>query len=429
MRLPTIKATMTVTLLACQSLYAQPGSGIRIGEQTVLTPEANFSINYNDNVNLRRRAVSEGGEILDNRDSDTFFNTQLSLSLRRWASQTQWNGRMWYGDRRYNDNSNLDRETYGLSGGVFWVNPAATRDLNWNASFQRAADRTEQNIGFVGDAEVSDELENVAERVERDEIRSNISVGQSIGTTLRATAAYHITDITYNEERFNDRTSHLFSGELTYRITPRTTPYLRAGIGFDDDEGLDGHAERPFYLIGVRLSPTEKLNMDVAVGYESFTRRPLEFRFTDANEVELLPGDRLRNSGLKFTASIQYAATPKSRFSLSARNGYGSVASPGSSSREELSFSASFNHQTTRQISQRLSVAWREDNYLTPLPARGEEWDELKETIWYQYRIDYQTIRPWLSVFGNISYEDGSSRIPGDSYTETQVTAGVSVRY
>ncbi len=416
---------------AGSQIQAQPGSGIRVGEQTVFSPAVNASMNWNNNVNLRRRAVSDGGEVLDERDSDVFVSAQYSLSFRRWSDQLQSNGRIWYSDRWYDQNTNLDRDTYGASGGLFWANPGASSDISWNISFQRAVDRTELNEGFIGDTEETEELENVAERVERDEIRSNIRLGQKLSDTIRGSLSYHFTDIRYNEERFNDRISHLISGQLSYQWTDKTRPYLRAGIGLDDDEGLDGYAEKPFYMVGVSHRATDKLNFDISVGYEEFTRKPLEFRptFNEENDVEVLPGERLRNSNIKFIANVNYAATPKSRLNFSARNGYGSVASPGSSSREELSFSAALNHQTTRQLSQRFSVAWREDNYLTPLPARGEEFDELKETIWYQYNLSYQTVRPWLSLFGNISYEDGSSRIPGDSYTETQITVGLTARY
>lgn len=410
-------------------LWAQPGSGVRIGEQTVLIPEVSASFNYNDNVNLRRRAVSEGGEFLDRNESDWFLNTQLSLSLRRWANQTQWNARIWYGERRYDKRDNLDRDTYGISTGLNWLNPAATTDVSWSASLQRAVDRSETPISFIGDSETTEELENVAERVERDEIRSNITLGQQLTPTVRGILGYHITDIQYKDDRFNDRTSHLITGELTYQFSDKTAPYFRAGIGLDDDEGLDGLAERPFFLFGIRYRATDKLSLDLGVGYESFSRTPIEFFPDPDGNTQRQPGEELSDSGLKFTANVQYAATAKTRVSLSARNGFGSVASPGSSSREEISASAALIHQTTRQLSQRLSVAWREDDYLTPLPARGELFDERKQTVWYQYRVDYQTVRPWLSLFGNLSYEDGSSRIPGDSYTETQVTLGLRARY
>ncbi|MCC5843116.1 MAG: outer membrane beta-barrel protein [Verrucomicrobia bacterium] len=416
---------MFATSLAC----AQPGSGIRIGEQTVITPEVSASVNYNDNVNLRRRALSEGGEVLNNNDSDRFLNTQVSLAFRHWTDQTQWNARAWYGERRYDEQSNLDRDTYGASAGLFWVSPAATRDLSWNASFQRAVDRTELT-GVAVDTESSEELDNVSERVERDEIRSSLALGQQLTTSVRGTASYSLTDIEYKEEQFNNRTSHLFTGELSYQFSDKTSPYFRVGLGLDDDEGLDGNAERPFYLAGIRYRPTDKLFIDVAVGYETYTRTPLVFEPNfEEQRMERVPGDELKNSGLKYTANIRYAATTKTRVTLSARNGFSAGSSQGSSSREETALSAALSHQTTSQLSQRISISWREDDYLTPLTVQGEDVNELKETLWYQYRLDYQTVRPWLSLFANLSYEDGSSRIPGDNYTEMQITAGARARY
>ncbi len=421
---------LAVGLFVGGTVWAQPGSGIRAGDQTVLIPSFNLSFNHNDNVNLRRRAISEGGEDLGRNDSDSFLNTQFALAMTHWGDFAQYNARAWFGQRRYDENTRLDRDTYGVSSGIFWTSSNADTTARIDLSLQRAVDRTENEQNIVGDPVEIEELENVSERVERDELRANLVLTQALTPRIRGNAGYNIADISYNEDRFNDRTSHLFSGELSYRLSEKTSPFVRVQLGLDDDEGLDGYARKPSYLIGVRYRPTDKLNLSASVGYESYTRTPLVLSPNiDEQKVERLPGDELKNSGLKFLASIQYAATPKTRVSLNGRSGYNSVASPGSSSREEISFSAALNHQTTRQINQRLSVAWREDDYLTPLPARGEEFDELKETIWYQYRIDYQTVRPWLSLFGNLSYEDGSSQIPGDSYTETQITLGLTARY
>lgn len=421
---------MSILLFTPQILLAQPGSGIRVGEQTLLVPEISGSFNRNDNVNLRRRAISEGGEVLDRTDSDSFISTEISLSFRNWGDATQLNGRGWLGARRYDKNTNLDRDTYGVSTGVFWTSPTAASTARLDLSFQRAIDRTEQNQDFIGDSDLSEELENVAERVERDEIRTNLSLSNRLTPRMRGTLSYHFTDLDYNEARFNDRTSHLFTGELSYRLTDKTSPYGRIGLGLDDDEGLDGYGEKPFYLLGVRYQATDKLNVNIAAGYERYTRTPLVLSPNiDEQRFDRVAGDELTNSNLKFTADIRYTATPKTSFSLRARNEYGSVASPGSSSREEIAVSLAMNHQTTRQLSQRLSVAWRQDDYLQPIPARGEEFDELKETLWFQYRADYQTVRPWLSLFAHLSYEDGSSKIPGDSYTETQITIGARARY
>lgn len=412
------------------SVSAQPGSGVRVGEQTVLIPSASVSISHNDNVNLRRRAVSEGGERLSDSDSDVFLNTELALSLTHFGDSTQLSGRTWFGQRRYDENDQLDRDTFGISTGLFWTSPNADTTAKVDLSYQRAVDRTESSQSIVGDTDRSEELENVAERVERDEVRANFVISQQLAQRLRGDAFYNVADFDYKNERFNDRTSHLVGAELAYRHSEKTTPYLRLQLGMDDDEGFDGTAERPAYLVGVRYRPTDKLNLNLAVGYESYTRTPLVREPNPAAQrFDFVPGEEEKDSGMKFTANLNYAATPKTSFILSGRSGFGSVASSGSNSREELALSAAVVHQTTRQLTQRVSVAWREDDYLSPLNINGDEIDEIKETIWFQYRVDYQTVRPWLSLYANASFEDGSSQIPGDSYTETQFTLGARARY
>ncbi len=411
-----ITSSLLILCTGVGTLFAQPGNGIRLGQQLVLTPELTGSYNYNDNVNLRRRALDEGGEVLDENESDSFLSSGASLLGRYWNDSTQWNGNAWLNNRTYDKNSNLDSDTYGGSVGFFWTRPQAKTTFKSDVSYQNAIDRTEISRDFVGDSDLTPELENVAERVKREEVRTNFTLSQRITEPLRATINYGFVDIAYDNERYSDRTSYQYAGELSYQVSERTQAYGKAGLGIDDDEGLEDDAEKPYYLVGVRYSPTPKLDIDASIGQETFKRTPI-------GEEEL------EDTTTKWAASLTWAASAKSRIMLNGRTGFGSVASPGSSSREEISASLAWQHQTTRQISQRLSVAWREDDYLTPLPARGSEYDELKETLWYQYRIDYQTPRPWLSLFGQASFEDGSSRIPGDSYTETQFTVGLSARY
>jgi hypothetical protein len=237
---------------------------------------------------------------------------------------------------------------------------------------------------------------------------------------MRGSVNYSIADISYEDPRYNDRVNQLISGEINYQWTDKTQPYLRGGIGIDEDEGLDGDAEKPFGLIGVRHEMTEKIDLDFAAGYEQYSRTPLEGD---------LAGVELTDDGIKWLARLNYRIFHKTLITASGRTGFNSVASSGSSSREETSASVAITHQTTPQIDQRASLAWRFDDYITPLPTKEGLLDEEKETLYYQYRIHYQTVRPWLTLYASLSYEDGSSKIPGDSYTETEITVGVKARY
>lgn len=412
-------------------VHAQPGSGIRVGENSVLVPEVNASFNYNDNVALRQQAVSEeDGTPLNQNESDTYLNTQASLALRHWGDFAQYTLRGWLSTRKYDKNSNLDRDTYGVNGGMFWTSSDLKTSVGGDLSYQRATDRTEISESFVGQTNESDTFENVSERVERDELRANANVSHQLLNRLRVTGGYNITDIAYVEEIYNDRTSQLITGELAYTLSDKTAPYVRVGLGLDEDEGFADTAEKPFYLVGFRYTLTDKLNVDAAVGYESFTRTPYEFvpNFVE-RRFDKVPGEEEKDSGMKYVFTVNYAATSKLRLSLNARNGFGSVASTGSNSREEMAATFAMTHQTTRQLRQRLSASWREDDYLEPFLSEGEEIDELKETLWYQYRIDYQTVRPWLSLFANVSYEEGTSNLPDNDYDEFEVTVGATARY
>jgi hypothetical protein len=105
------------------------------------------------------------------------------------------------------------------------------------------------------------------------------------------------------------------------------------------------------------------------------------------------------------------------------------VASPGGTTREEFSATAALSNRTTEQITQRVSVTYRNDDYLDLFPARGELVDEEKTTTQFRYNITYRTPRPWLQLFANASYEIGETNIEGDDYTETRLEAGATLRY
>lgn len=413
---------IAVWLLGASSpgLMAQPGSGIRLGEQSLIVPSLTASYNYNSNVNIRERALDEGGEDLDDEDSDSFLSTGARLSLQHWNASTRLTGTMWFNKQTYFDRDELDSETYGVEATHFWTRPNGDTTFQTQASYQRAVDRSERSEDFVGDLEPSPELESISERVERDEFRAFLQLDQRLMTDLRGVLSYAYNNFEYNLERFNDRGSHTPQVELNHQWTAKTQPYAKAGVNYTEDEGFEDTAENPFYLLGVRYAPTPKLNFDVAAGYETYRRTPDE---------GVNAGKELEDSNIKWTARINYDITRKTRATLSGRTGFDSVASPGSSSREEISVSLALNHQTTTQISQRVSVAWREDEYLSAFPARGTTFDETKETLLFLYRVDYQTVRPWLSLFAQAGYEDGSSRIPGDSFTQTEIRLGATARY
>jgi hypothetical protein len=143
----------------------------------------------------------------------------------------------------------------------------------------------------------------------------------------------------------------------------------------------------------------------------------------------LVPGESESDSGFKYNLRITYLATSKSSFFLNGRNGFNSGGQGARTAREENAVSLSYRHETTKTINQSLTISWREDDYLDPNIVNGEEINELKETIRYQYVFNYQTQQPWLSLFANASYEDGNSKLPEQSYHQTELSAGARIRY
>lgn len=405
---------------------AQPGNGIRLGPMTVLTPEFSTSVNYNDNNNIRARSLSESDRPLSQNDSDTYFSNEIALYITHLSNNSRYTGHTWYGRESYQDFSELDGERYGVNTGWFWARPNERTSLKMDFSFQHAIDHSLSSQELSEDSDISEELVNVSERVERDITKFTTNLSQALMTDVKGVFVFSYDDTAYDQDRFNDRTRTEYIGELNHQYSIKTQPYARVGIALDDDEGLDGNGEKPFFLFGVRYAPTSKLRLDAGVGYETYTRTPISGFDQDGTPLN---GVELEDSQLKYTFTANYAATRKTRISLWARNGYNSVASAGSSSREEKMLALNVRHQITNRFNHSLGVSWREDDYLNPIPAGDGLVDELKETLQFKYSLDYQTVRPWLSLFGWVSYEDGNSEIPGESYTETAARVGARLKY
>ncbi|MDF3129913.1 outer membrane beta-barrel protein [Kiritimatiellaeota bacterium B1221] len=397
------------------SASAQPGSGIRIGEQTLLVPQLALSYNYNDNVAVRSRALSEGDVPLNAKQSDTYYSYNASLALTRMTDNRRLRLNGWYGQDAYQDYSDLDGDTYGVGGAFNWTRPGASTTVEVTGKYEHAVDRAGSDGLDLGTNPLLD-VENISDRVERDMTRATVNINQDLMNRLGAAFIFSYYDTAYIEELYNDRTSYDYIVELNHQLSDKSKPYLRAGIGIDEDEGFEDDATKPFVLGGIRYTATEKLRFDLGAGYETYTRTPI------GNE-------ELEDSGVKYTLNANYKATAKSSIRVSGRNGYDSISNTSSSSRRENAVVLSYRHQTTRRFNQNLVLSWREDDYLSPIMVSGEEIDEVKETIRYQYKINYQTVRPWLSLFGNVSYEDGSSKIPNESYNETEVSLGAQLRY
>lgn len=410
-------------------VMAQPGSGVRLGPQTVLSPSVSGNVSYNDNLNLQRRALSRPQEEFDRSASDVYLEGIFALRLTHQSDLTTYRIRTWYSERRYQDFSELDRDNYGASASWRWLAPHGRTGFDGSLAYQRAADRLESieevnpEVGIV-------EFETASERVKRDEFRARLNLDQQILQALRASLAYAIKDTQYVDDQFNDGTEHLLSARLGYDLTPKTQPYLTLGLRFEDNQGLDGTGENPFAQIGFRYQLSDQMNVDANIGFERFTRTPLvRQRDPNTGEFVLVPGDELEDSGLKYVVILNYAATEKSFFNLSVRSGFGSLSNTSSNAREETIFSALFSHRTTDRIQQTFTLTWQENDFEEPFLIGEEEIDETSETFTVQYSLNYQTVRPWMSFFALVSYEDNRSDLPNQSYTESQITAGITLTY
>ncbi len=421
--------TTCLLLFAASLAFGQPGSGVKIGPSTVLSPSASGNISYNDNLNLQRRALSRPQEEFSRSESDLYLESVFSLNLRHRSEQTQYTVRSWYSERKYQDFNELDRDTYGASASWLWHAPHDRMTIDGSASFQRAIDQIE-SIEEVNPQIDALEFESAVDRVKRDISRLRLNISQDLLESLNASVSYLITDTKYVDDRFNNSSEQLITGRLGYDLSPKTRPYLLAGLKLVDNEGLDGNGENPFAQVGVRYNFSDKINLDGNVGYERFIRTPrIKERDPNTGETLRVPGEELDDGGVRYGIFLNYAATKKSFFRFGARREFGSLSSNSTNAREETIFSARVNHRTTDRLQQTFSLVFQQNDYEETFNIGDEEIDEVNNTYTLQYGVNYQTVRPWMSLFALLSYEDNSSDLPNQSYTETQITAGITLTY
>jgi len=423
------------TIATSLTVFAQPGAGIRLDEFTLLVPRLNVSANYDDNVNLRGRALDEEGNIPPN-ESDTYIEYLVSLELYRVLEGRSLSASAYLGEDMYQDYSELDSEKYGASLGYTWASSSKKTKVDLSGSYQYAIDDVSSGVhGFTTAEQELEGFANVSDRVERDILTISTSLDQKIGTDLGTVFSFGMYDTDYAEEDFNDRTAFDYEAELNHQLSPKTQNFVRVGYGIDDDEGFAEDSENPFILVGSRYTVTNKMTVNASVGYESYTITPLDSQVVpDENGDPIITqsaGEEQDDDGFKYRLSGIYKLNPKTTISLSARNGYASQGTENSRPKRENALVLSLGHKTTDQFSQRVSVNWRDDDFLEATLIDDVEFDETRETLRYTYSFTYNTPRPWLSFFGRAMYEDGTSnRSDGvGEYDQTELSLGARLRY
>lgn len=155
-----IRASL-LTLL-CLKVVAQPGNGIRLGQQTLLVPSVSVYYIYDDNVILRERALTDSMEDLDKKQSDSYLSVRPTLDMTHWNATTRYASSVWFQTQRYQEHTELDDDTYGVEGSMFWIRPNGNTTVKVMGSFQRAIERSERSDDFTADLEQSREIEDIA---------------------------------------------------------------------------------------------------------------------------------------------------------------------------------------------------------------------------------------------------------------------------
>jgi hypothetical protein len=418
--------SMLSMLAATTTAMAQPGTGILLSDFMVLKPSATFTVSRSDNANLTARSRGEfvAGTLSDPQP-DTHFTQGVALDLSNRGGILPLKGRAWWNNQTYDRFDQLDHETYGV--GVNTLLGGHKTTLTIAADYQHSVNASQVFDG-VNDTLIP-EVQTLSQRSERDEYHANARLTRKITDKTDASVSYSYKVTDFNDTTFRKTTEQNVTGRIVRKITQVLKVYAEVGSTHIDQEKSTAEDleyfngwEDPYFNLGINADQpfelTDKISFNLSAGYVTRSRVAQDgTRSTDEEATLALNGN------------LVYVVTPKTTFTLSVRNGLESDFIPGSSLRETTSVNVRLSNQLTDRVSHYITTGWRNHDFFDPLPTTSGLVDEEKDTMIYTYSITYTTLQPWLSIFGTVSYEDGTSNIRDESYDETLLTAGVSLSY
>ncbi|HSI09988.1 MAG: outer membrane beta-barrel protein [Rariglobus sp.] len=369
-----------LSVLGCVGSSAIAAPFLAIGDNAELFVTADTSVAYNDNILLGAPGTEREDTILTfipGFDLQFGKDSQLKGSVVGTATLTS-----------YSDNSNFNNQLLGIGSKVAYQSGGVS--LGANLSFNeldqptvdvipagRLVEREVTNAGVNGEVELSEKI--------------------SLGSGF----TYSKTD--YVTPGFTDSEEYNVPVNAYYELTPKVD--VSAGVRYTNtqlDAAAPNEFENFYYNVGARGAFTPKLSGAFSVGYNVRT----------ANAG---PDD---GGSFGTDASLAYAYTEKTQFTLALSRNYSNSSSGGASYE---------NSQITLGASSAIRADWLLNAAVTyrrlDYQLGGQADDYIEGTVGATYVIN-SYLRTSLSYL----YRDQSSNI-GSEFTNNVVTLSLSARY
>lgn len=370
-----------LTLLSCVGSSAFAAPFLAIGDNAELFATADARVSYNDNILLAASGVETEDTIftfVPGFDLQFGKDSLLKGSLIGTATLTS-----------YSDNNDLNNQLLGILGKSAYDN--GVLKLNANLGFQELDQPTVDVVPTAGKL--------VERHVATAGLGSELAFSEKISGGLGV--SYTHTD--YKDPAYTESEDYAVPVNIYYELTPKVD--VSAGVRYTHTELDNGFEYEGFYYnVGARGAFTPKLSGSFSVGYNT-------------RSVNIGPDD---DDSIGADASLAYAYSDKTQFSLALSRNFSNATSGGSSYE---------NSQITLGASSMVAIDWRLNAALTYRVLDYQTFsrtdDYYEATIGATYIINTH-----LSTSLSYLYRDNSSDAGAAAeFSNNVISLSISARY
>ena len=306
-----------LTLLSCVGSSAFAAPFLAIGDNAELFATADARVAYNDNILLAASGVEKEDTVftfVPGFDLEFGKDSQLKGSVLGTATLTS-----------YADNKELNNQLLGILG---------------NSTYDNGSLKLAANLGFQElDQPTVDVIPTAGKLVERHLGTAGVNAELAFTQKISGGLGVSYTHTDYKDPGYTESQDYTVPVNIYYELTPKVD--LSAGVRYtysDLDNGYEYNAY--YYNVGARGAFTPKLSGSFSVGYNTRT-------------VNIGPDD---DGSIGADASLAYAYSDKTQFSLALSRNFSNATSGGSSYE---------NSELTLGASSAVTVDWRLNAALT----------------------------------------------------------------
>jgi len=382
-RIVVVVGTVVICMFSSLSvLQAADGEGIRT-EGYVISPYAELQSIYDSNVETQP----------NNTKSDVSFTLKAGADFRNTAEKIKLKGDIWGLTEKYIDLKAEDHSDFGESLDVKWL------DLG---SFTMGVNESYQDI---------QSLDYSVGRIEaRKLLKAGIGAGNKITDKLDVNLDYLFSDTAYESPRMYSWNEQTVTFVGANNLTDKSAGTLTVAAGNQTSDGNQANGKLLTALVGVKSRQTDKVVGNAGIGVIRYSGEADASRFA-------------------FVAGVNWTATPKVNVFVDARNGF----EPGTIDANNVNF---VSHATlgadwafVDSLALKGFVMYSRNDYIKDVVSNEVLSKKKDDTMTEALRLTYTAPAKFLQIFLEGKYEDKTSTISANEYSQTMVTLGAKYIY